>query len=159
MDTHLQRRAFLATAGAATLAGGLAASDAFAQVRSAPSAQTQTPPKAPAAYPAPSGEHALKIANLNDLEAEAEKVIPKGAFAYISAGSDNQWTLRENRLAFDRRVLLPQYLVGKPAPDLKTILLGHTPACRSSPPRWARMALPMFRPNWAPRKAPAKPVR
>jgi isopentenyl diphosphate isomerase/L-lactate dehydrogenase-like FMN-dependent dehydrogenase len=122
LDTRLQRRAFLAAAGAATLAGSLAANDAFAQARRAPTAQT--PPKT--VYPAPSGEHALKIASLNDLEAEAEKVIPKGAFAYISAGSDNQWTLRENRLAFDRRVLLPQYLVGKPAPDLKITLLGHT---------------------------------
>lgn len=76
-------------------------------------------------YPAPSGERALKIANLNDLEEEASRVLPRGAFAYIAAGSDNQWTLHENRRAFDRHVLRPQYLVGKDAPDLRTTLLGQ----------------------------------
>ena len=79
----------------------------------------------PSRYAAPSGERALKIANLNDLEEEASKVLPRGAFAYIAAGSDNQWTLHENRRAFDRHVLRPQYLVGKDAPDLRTTLLGQ----------------------------------
>jgi isopentenyl diphosphate isomerase/L-lactate dehydrogenase-like FMN-dependent dehydrogenase len=79
----------------------------------------------PSRYPAPSGERALKIANLNDLEQEASRVLPRGAFAYIAAGSDNQWTLEENRRAFDRRLLQPQYLVGKNAADLRTTLLGE----------------------------------
>jgi isopentenyl diphosphate isomerase/L-lactate dehydrogenase-like FMN-dependent dehydrogenase len=52
-------------------------------------------------------------------------VLPWGSFAYIAAGSDNQWTLEENRRAFDRRLLQPQYLVGKNAADLRTTLLGE----------------------------------
>jgi hypothetical protein len=41
----------------------------------------------PTVYQPPSGERALRIANLNDIEEEAAKVIPRGAFAYIAAGS------------------------------------------------------------------------
>jgi lactate oxidase len=77
------------------------------------------------AYPAPEGERSLRIGSLIELEAEAAKVIPPGAFAYIASGSDNQWTLHENRLAFDRHALRPHYLVGKPAPDLRIRLLGQ----------------------------------
>jgi isopentenyl diphosphate isomerase/L-lactate dehydrogenase-like FMN-dependent dehydrogenase len=107
-----------AVAGAAT--AGLPAGSAYAQA--APAGRLEP---VPSRYPAPSGERALKIANLNDLEEEASRVLPRGAFAYIAAGSDNQWTLHENRRAFDRHVLRPQYLVGKPAPDLRTTLLGQ----------------------------------
>lgn len=41
----------------------------------------------PSRYPAPSSERALKIANLNELEEEASRVLPRGGFAYIAAGS------------------------------------------------------------------------
>jgi hypothetical protein len=81
MSITLKRREFLQTATVAALASSLAERTALAQADS----EFKTTP-----YPAPSGERALKIANLNDLEQEASKVIPPGAFAYISAGSDNQ---------------------------------------------------------------------
>jgi isopentenyl diphosphate isomerase/L-lactate dehydrogenase-like FMN-dependent dehydrogenase len=112
-----ERREFLKlaslTAAASALPSGVLA-------QAAPDAA-----KKPAGYRAPSGVRALHIANLEDLEAQAAKAIPKGAFAYIAAGADGQWTLRENRRAFDRYPLRPQYLVGKPAPDLRTTLLGQ----------------------------------
>jgi FMN-dependent dehydrogenase len=66
---------------------------------------------APTVYQPPSGERALRIANLNDIEEEAAKVIPRGAFAYIAAGSANEWTLRENRRAFDRHALRSRALL------------------------------------------------
>ena len=81
---------------------------------------------APPAYKAPTGEEPLSIASLNDLEAEAAKVMPKGAFAYVASGSDNEVTLRDNLAAFERIKLKPQYLVGKGAPDTSTTLLGET---------------------------------
>jgi lactate oxidase len=115
MTATLQRRDFLLSAAGATLASGVAAKTVLAQA----SSEFQNTP-----YAAGSGERALKVANLNDLEQEAAKIIPAGAFAYISAGSDNQWTLHENRRAFERHQLRPQYLVGKDAPDLRTTLLG-----------------------------------
>ena len=112
-----ERRQFLklvsATAAASALPSGVLA-------QAAPDAAAKPP-----GYRAPSAVRALRIANLEDLEAQAAKVIPQGAFAYIAAGADGQWTLRENRRAFDRYALQPQYLVGKPAPDLKITLLGQ----------------------------------
>jgi hypothetical protein len=65
----------------------------------------------PTVYQPPSGERALRIATLNDIEEEAAKVIPRGAFAYIAAGSANEWTLRENRRAFDRHALRSRALL------------------------------------------------
>jgi len=123
MDTTLSRRKFLtaaATAGAATAMPISIASAASAQAADKPAA-----PAKQAAYVQPTGEGKLIIASLGDLEARAAEVIPKGAFAFISSGADNQVTLRKNRESFDRIQLLPHYLVNKPAPDLSTTLLGH----------------------------------
>ncbi len=123
MDTTLSRRKFLtaaATAGAATAMPISIASAASAQAADKPAA-----PAKQAAYVQPTGEGKLVIASLGDLEARAAEAIPKGAFAFISSGADNQVTLRKNRESFDRIQLLPHYLVNKPAPDLSTTLLGH----------------------------------
>lgn len=119
MSMTLRRRDFFIAAASAGAVGGL-------PIRMV-QAQSPASPKPPAAapYKAPSGERALKIANLNDLEQEAARLIPEGAFAFIANGSGNEWTLRENRRAFDRQVLRPHYLVGKPAPDLSTTILGQ----------------------------------
>lgn len=76
-------------------------------------------------YKPPTGEAALKIASLEDLEDQASKVIPEGAFAFISQGADNQVTLRDNRKALQRIRLLPRYLSKQPAPDLTMEILGH----------------------------------
>src|SRR5438132_878147 len=115
MSITLRRRDFLHTAAAATLATGSGTEIVLAQAGTNPrSAPNRTP----------SGERSLKITNLNDLEQKASRVIPAGAFTYISAGSDDQWTLRANRLAFDHHQLRPHYLVGKDAPDLRTTVLG-----------------------------------
>jgi len=67
----------------------------------------------------------LQIASLEDLEQQASKVIPAGAFAFISQGADNQVTLHDNRDALKRIRLLPHYLSRQPAPDLSTEILGH----------------------------------
>jgi isopentenyl diphosphate isomerase/L-lactate dehydrogenase-like FMN-dependent dehydrogenase len=112
-----ERRRFLKTVTGAAAVGSLP-SLSFAQA--APDAAAKPP-----GYRAPSAVRALPIANLEDLEKQAAKVIPEGAYAYIAAGADGQWTLRENRKAFDRYPLQPQYLVGKPAPDLRITLLGQ----------------------------------
>jgi isopentenyl diphosphate isomerase/L-lactate dehydrogenase-like FMN-dependent dehydrogenase len=130
MNTPLARREFLLAAAATAAATGLATETAQAQSSSAQSssapAQSSDPTQPGAsAYPAPKGERSLRIGSLLELEQEAAEVIPPGAFAYIASGSDNQWTLHENRLAFDRHALRPHYLVGKPAPDLRTKLLGQ----------------------------------
>src|SRR5690606_23897765 len=79
----------------------------------------------PSPYQTGTAERRLVIGSLNDLEAQAAKIIPPGAFAFIASGADNQWTLRENSRAFQDIKFRPRYLVGKAAPDLSTTLLGQ----------------------------------
>ncbi|HTK36809.1 MAG TPA: alpha-hydroxy acid oxidase [Caulobacteraceae bacterium] len=66
----------------------------------------------------------IKISSLVDLEPEARKVLGDGPFAYIASGSGAEWSLRENRRAFDRYALIPDYLAGRQEPDLRTTILG-----------------------------------
>lgn len=82
-------------------------------------------PALEATFVAPTRVGPLKIADLEDLDAAAQKVMDPGAFAFIASGSDSQWTLHENRRAFQRVTLKPHYLVGQPQPELRTTLLGH----------------------------------
>lgn len=130
MSSFPERRQFFKTAAAGVVAATAAVSHARGAVQSQSSAQPLTvglKPKeaARAAFQAQSVVRPLRIADLNDLEAEAQKVMDPGAFAFISSGADSQWTLRENRAAFGRVALKPQYLVGKSAPDLRITLLGQ----------------------------------
>ncbi len=128
MPSALRRRQFMKSAALG------AAAAATAGVHLASAAETAAPPLrigSPSdgvlkpTFEAPSVVRPLLVADLNDLEAEARKVMDPGAFAFISSGSDSQWTLRENRKAFERLVVKPQYLVGKPQPDLRIELLGQ----------------------------------
>ncbi|WP_051231229.1 alpha-hydroxy acid oxidase [Kaistia adipata] len=121
MASEVSRRDFVKV-GAVAGAGMLVAHSTAATAGPAKAKAAAPPP----AYKAPTREGALRIASLNDLEAEAAKVIPKGAFAYISSGSDNEVTLRNNLAAFERIQLRPQYLVGKEAPDTSITLMGET---------------------------------
>ena len=126
MSSALERRQFFKTAAAGVMAASAAVSHAQTAPANAPlvvglnPADAKRPP-----FQAQSVERPLRIADLNDLEAEAQRVMDPGAFAFISSGSDSQWTLRENRASFARVAIKPQYLVGKPAPDLRTTLLGQ----------------------------------
>lgn len=89
------------------------------------------------AYVAGTAVGPLDIINLHDLEAQAEKLIPKAPFGYISGGSGDEWTLRENVRAFDDRQILPRYLAGVDTPDTSTELLG------------SKLGIPLFIPPMA----------
>lgn len=123
------RRHFLTGGAGAAAAASLWASAANAQGNRAASPAT--------AYKAGSAERSLDIINLYDLEKEAEKLIPKPQFGYISSGSGDEWTLRENIRAFDDVEIIPEYLVGIDQPDTSTILLG------------SKVGLPVFIPPMA----------
>lgn len=86
-------------------------------------AAAATPTNA-ARYQAGTAERKLDIINLYDLEEDARKLIPKPQFGYISSGSGDEWTLRENVRAFDDVQILPHYLAGVDQPDTSTTLLG-----------------------------------
>jgi len=76
------------------------------------------------AYEALTNEKSIDVVNLRDLEVEAKEILPPYSFAYISGGSGDEWTMRENEAAFNRWVIEPHYLAGVKTPDLTTSVLG-----------------------------------
>jgi len=117
------RRKVLVSAGSAAALGLAAATRAEAAVAGA------APPSKDAAlapYAALTREQAIRVINLKDLEAEAEKILPPESFAYIAGGAGDEWTLRMNEQAFNEWVIEPSYLSGVLKPDLSISLLGET---------------------------------
>src|SRR6201996_4598786 len=102
----MDRRAFLGAAGPGTAGAGLA--------------RAQEPPLPQP----PSAVRPLNLFDLEELEAQAQALLPPGPFAFVAGGVGAEWTLHENRRAFGRYVIEPQYLGGKPPPDLSTTLMG-----------------------------------
>ncbi len=74
----------------------------------------------------PGPDKAVSIVSCDRLEAEAQRVLSAGAYAFIAGGAGDQWTLRENRRAFDDFPILPRRLTGIGARDieLRIRLLG-----------------------------------
>ena len=64
--------------------------------------------------------------NQSDLRKAAKKRLPSPIFNYIDGGSDDEWSLRRNTLAFDDYELLPRYLRNIDRIDLTTRVLGTT---------------------------------
>ncbi|KRM77921.1 lactate oxidase [Secundilactobacillus collinoides] len=69
-------------------------------------------------------EKALDILNLTDLEKQAKAIIPTGGFGYISGGSEDEWTLRANRTAFQHRQIVPKALSNIENPRTDTSVFG-----------------------------------
>ena len=84
------------------------------------------------AYAALTNEKRVNVINLRDLEFEAKKILPPYSYAYISGGSGDEWTMRENEAASNRWVIEPHFLAGVKTPDLSTTVLG------------SRLSLPVF---------------
>lgn len=70
------------------------------------------------------GGKPFELLNLIDLEAQAEAALPTPSFAFIANGAGNEWTLRENRAAFDRREIIPRVYAGITDTDTSCTLLG-----------------------------------
>jgi lactate oxidase len=111
--------------------GTMVAAAAAVTTSSQAQAQGQTidpaanrPPPTDAPYQGGTAEQALKVVNTLDLEEEAQKVIPDGGFGYIRSGAGSEWTLRENRLAYDRVQIEPQAATGVLGVDLSVEILG-----------------------------------
>jgi len=118
------RRDFLAggTAAATLAAAGSAASAPLLAQSNNSLSQEQQAANAP--YRAGSGSRRIDIVTLRDLEAMAEKVIPKGGLDFIRGGAGDEWTLRENLAAFLRVAIEPSYLSGAKQPEISTTVLG-----------------------------------
>lgn len=65
-----------------------------------------------------------RAVNIEDLRELARRRVPKIVFNYIDGGADDEWTLRENRRAFDKVTFRPHQAVAVPSCDLRTSLLG-----------------------------------
>jgi lactate oxidase len=86
------------------------------------SAQTSNNTSAPVA-----ASKKLDIISFDQLEQEAKAVMTPGAYAFIAGGSGDEWTLHENRRAFNDYPILTHRLAGIAAKDvdLRVDLLGH----------------------------------
>lgn len=69
-------------------------------------------------------EQSLNVINLPSLENLAKEILPKGGFEFIRGGSEDEWTLRENTIAFDRVQILPHVLSNISEPETKTSIFG-----------------------------------
>jgi 4-hydroxymandelate oxidase len=63
---------------------------------------------------------------LSDLPGAASRALPPAVWDYIEGGAGEETTLRANRAAFQRRVLLPRVLVDITRLDPTTQVLGQT---------------------------------
>ena len=88
-------------------------------------------PAVPATSIKPIGEagpdRSLKIVSLGDVEAEAKQVMSDAAWAFIAHGGGDQWTLAENRRAFNDFPIATHRLQGVDGKSLSlgVSLLGH----------------------------------
>jgi isopentenyl diphosphate isomerase/L-lactate dehydrogenase-like FMN-dependent dehydrogenase len=64
---------------------------------------------------------AVNIADLRDL---ARRRVPRIVFNYVDGGADDEWTLLENRRAFDTITFRPHQAVAVATCDLRTRVLG-----------------------------------
>jgi 4-hydroxymandelate oxidase len=63
--------------------------------------------------------------NVLDFEAIAQARLDPAAWDYYAGGADAEWTVAENRRAFDRLALRPRVLVGVDRVETATTVLGH----------------------------------
>jgi isopentenyl diphosphate isomerase/L-lactate dehydrogenase-like FMN-dependent dehydrogenase len=78
-----------------------------------------------------------ELIRIEDYERVARERLPADTVEYYSGGAGDEWTLAENRRAFDRWVIRPRALVTKRERDLSTDVLG------------ARVSLPVLVAPWA----------
>src|SRR5205823_11576417 len=65
-----------------------------------------------------------RVLNIEDLRRAAQRRLPRVVFDYIDGGAEDEWTLRENSLAFEAVTFRPRCAVATPACNLHTTVLG-----------------------------------
>uniref|UniRef100_A0A0D6R570 (S)-2-hydroxy-acid oxidase n=1 Tax=Araucaria cunninghamii TaxID=56994 RepID=A0A0D6R570_ARACU len=66
----------------------------------------------------------MEIVNVSEYEAVAKQKLPKMVFDYYASGAEDQWTLHENRNAFERIRFRPRILIDVTNVDMNTTVLG-----------------------------------
>lgn len=64
------------------------------------------------------------VVNIDDLRSLAYHAVPKIVFDYIDGGAEAEWTLHQNRQAFDEVTFQPRMAVALSSVDLRTRVLG-----------------------------------
>jgi len=62
--------------------------------------------------------------NIEDLRELARRRVPRIVFNYIDGGAEGEWTLRENRRAFEAVTFRPRQAIAVPVCDLRAQVLG-----------------------------------
>lgn len=75
-------------------------------------------------YIASNRDEKIVIYDIDDLEKQAEGIIPKGGFDYIRGGAETEITMRRNEEAFDMVDIYPRVLTGVNQPNTTTSILG-----------------------------------
>lgn len=65
-----------------------------------------------------------EIVNVSEYEELARQKLPKMVYDYYASGAEDQWTLKENRSAFERIRFRPRILIDVTKVDLSTNVLG-----------------------------------
>ncbi len=65
-----------------------------------------------------------EFVSVDDYETAAREHLPKDVYDYVAGGAGDEWTLAENRRAFERWVLRPRFLRGAGAPDTTATVIG-----------------------------------
>jgi isopentenyl diphosphate isomerase/L-lactate dehydrogenase-like FMN-dependent dehydrogenase len=117
---QLSRRTALQAAGAAALGATVLAAPAQADDPPATSAE----PRGDRADPPGPGKEPPPV-NVEDFKAWAKATLPKPTFDYITSGSADEITLRENVAAFQRIKVFPPLLRGVSAVDQSTTVLNR----------------------------------
>jgi (S)-2-hydroxy-acid oxidase len=66
-----------------------------------------------------------KIVTVDDYEPLAREVLPADVFDYYAGGAGDEWTLAENRRAFEDWVIRPRMLTGAWPADTSTSVLNN----------------------------------
>lgn len=75
-------------------------------------------------YDAPTEIKELEVVNVYELEKEAEKIVPKGGYDYISGASGDEYTKKQNIESFNHRNIVPRVMADVENPDTSTSILG-----------------------------------
>src|SRR5262245_29902640 len=65
------------------------------------------------------------IVNIQDLRRAARRRLPRAVFDYVDGGAEDEATLRNNRLGFQRYTFNPRVLVDVSRRDQSTTVLGQ----------------------------------
>jgi isopentenyl diphosphate isomerase/L-lactate dehydrogenase-like FMN-dependent dehydrogenase len=66
-----------------------------------------------------------RFVTVDDYEPVARERLAPDVYGYVAGGAGDEWTLRENRRAFDRWVLRPRFLRGAGSVDPSSLVFGQ----------------------------------